>query len=122
MLRILAHLIFAYGLLATFEPCHADMREPLENRLTPALVKQLFPESSGRNQAIGDPPIAPVLSDDIVIGYLFSTHETVHPAGYSGNSFDIVIGLRKDGVIPGHKLLEEPRTADLGWHDWPQKI
>ena len=83
------------------------MREPLENRLTPALVKQLFPESTGRDQAIGEPPIASVLSDNMVIGYLFSTHETVRPAGYSGNSFDIVIGLRKDGVILGHKLLEE---------------
>ena len=107
MRSIPAHLIFAFGLLATFDRCYADMTEPLENRLTPALVEQLFPESSGRDQAIGDPPIATVLSDDMVIGYLFSTHETIRPAGYSGNSFDIVIGLRKDGTIVGHKLLEE---------------
>ena len=107
MLRILAHLIFAYGLFSTFDHCHADMREPLETRLTTTLVKQLFPESSGRGQVIGDPPIASVFSKDMVIGYLFSTHETVRPAGYSGNSFDIVVGLRNDGVIVGHKLLEE---------------
>ncbi|PPR34290.1 MAG: hypothetical protein CFH36_01437, partial [Alphaproteobacteria bacterium MarineAlpha9_Bin6] len=55
----------------------------------------------------GDPPIAAVLKDNTVIGYLFSTHETVHPAGYSGISFDIVVALREDGVIVGHHILEE---------------
>ncbi|MFP6718521.1 MAG: hypothetical protein VCB82_13620, partial [Alphaproteobacteria bacterium] len=78
----LTQLIFACALMVTYGSAYADMNEPLENRLTPPLVKQLFPESSGRNQVAGDPPIAAVLKDNTVIGYLFSTHETVHPAGY----------------------------------------
>ena len=105
--QLLAHLIFACALMVTFGSVCADMTEPLEKRLTPPLVKLLFPDSSGRNQVAGDPPIAPVLKDNAVIGYLFSTHETVQPAGYSGISFDIVVALREDGVIVGHHILEE---------------
>ena len=105
--QLFTHLVFACALMVTLGSACADMSAPLETRLTPPLVKLLFPDSNGRNQASGDPPVAPVLKDNAVIGYLFSTHETVHPAGYSGISFDIVVALREDGVIVGHHILEE---------------
>ena len=69
--QFLTHLIFACALMVTYGSAYADMNEPLENRLTPPLVKQLFPESSRRNQVAGDPPIAAVLKDNTVIGYFF---------------------------------------------------
>ena len=105
--RALTRVIIAYGFVAAIGAAHADMNEPLETRLTPSLVKQLFPDSSIRGNISGVPPIAQVVTDGNLIGYLFSTHETVRPAGYSGQSFDIIVALREDGVIVGHHILEE---------------
>ena len=85
----------------------ADMDQPFDDRLSPKIVKQLFPESTRHTVSEGDPPISTVYFDQKRLGYLFSTHETVRPAGYSGSSFDIVVALRDDGVIAGHQLLEE---------------
>ena len=105
--RFLTRAIVAYAFVAAIGAAHADMNEPLETRLTPSLVKQLFPDSSIRGNISGVPPIAQVVTDGNLVGYLFSTHETVRPAGYSGQSFDIIVALREDGVIVGHHILEE---------------
>jgi len=93
---------------------HADMSEPLETRLVPEVVQSLFPGADGIGAVVGEPPIAPVLAGDETIGYLFSTHETVRPSGFSGASFDIVVGLDIEGFIIGHRILEEhePMIAD----------
>lgn len=86
----------------------ADMNDPLDQRLVPEVVSALFPEAAGLGPLDTDPPVAPVLDQDgKTIGYLFSTHETVQPAGYSGASFDIMLALGVDGVLRSHILLEE---------------
>jgi len=85
----------------------ADMNDPLATRLTPDVVAHLFPEADALGAIEDEPPIAPVLVGEETIGYLFSTHETVHPKGYSGHSFDIIVGLDQEGVIRGHMVLEE---------------
>ncbi len=104
---VLAVLAVALALLLTPYVAVADMNDPLETRLTPDLVQSLFPSADGLDVVTGDPPVAPVRKDGAIVGYMFSTHETVHPVGYSGNSFDIIVGLGTDGVITGHVLLEE---------------
>ena len=85
----------------------ARMEDPLERRLAADLTQRLFPEADGRAPVEGDPPFARALAGGETIGYLFSTHETVHPRGYAGQSFDIVVGLDASGIIRGHVLLEE---------------
>ncbi|MDP6353282.1 MAG: 4Fe-4S binding protein [Alphaproteobacteria bacterium] len=88
-------------------PAHGGMDDPLATRLVPEVIESLFPGSDGGVVVAGDPPVATVFRDRAPVGYLFSTHETVRPAGYNGNSFDIVVALDRDGVIRGHNLLEE---------------
>ena len=83
------------------------MSQPLETRLTPDVVESLFPEAESLGPVQGEPPLATVFAGGEAIGTLFSTHETVHPAGYEGLSFDIIVALGADGVIRGHRVLEE---------------
>ena len=40
------------------------------------------------------------------IGYLFSTYETIKAKGYSGDYFDIIVGLKKDGRLAGSVIVE----------------
>jgi NosR/NirI family transcriptional regulator, nitrous oxide reductase regulator len=79
----------------------------LQERLTPALVAELFPDADGIGTVAGDPPVAIVLADGEIAGYLFSTLETVRPAGYAGNPFDIVVALGADGIIKSHHVLAQ---------------
>ena len=100
-------LVLFAGVTALFgAPARADMNDPLANRLTPTLVAEFFAEADGISAVEGDPPIATVTRTGEAVGYLFSTHETAHPVGYSGQSFDIVVALGVDGVIRGHRTLE----------------
>ncbi|MBL28875.1 MAG: 4Fe-4S binding protein [Rhodospirillaceae bacterium] len=87
-------------------PAKADMNDPLATRITPEVLAETFPGAEGIKEIAGDPPIASVLMDGEVAGYAFSTHETVHPQGYSGESFDIIVGLGLDSRITGTTILE----------------
>ena len=88
-------------------PALGGMDDPLATRLLPEVIESLFPGADAGITISGDPPVATVLRRGDLVGYLFSTHETVRPAGYNGHSFDIVVALDPDGVILGHRLLEE---------------
>ncbi|MDP6953601.1 MAG: 4Fe-4S binding protein [Alphaproteobacteria bacterium] len=86
-------------------PALADA--PLRERLTPELVAELFPAADGIGTVAGEPPVATVRADGEIAGYLFSTLETVRPAGYAGNPFDIVVALGADGIIRDHRILAQ---------------
>ncbi len=112
--RSVAAIVLFCIYLGSLAAAHAEMNDPLDTRLSPGLIKNLFPAADSIGTVSGDPPIAPVIAAGNVIGYLFSTHETVRPGGFFGASFDIVIGLDTDGIIVGHRTLEEhePMIAD----------
>ena len=40
------------------------------------------------------------------IGFLFSTYETTKAKGYSGDHFDIIVGLKPDGRLAGSVIVE----------------
>ncbi len=100
-------ILWAAAAISLAAGADARMEDPLETRLSDAVVHGIFPEAEGLAPVEGEPPVAPVLAGRETVGYLFSTHETVHPRGYSGQSFDIVVGLERSGAIRGHMLLEE---------------
>ena len=83
----------------------ADMNEPLATRLVPEVVEILFPTADVLGPVEGTPPLATVFRGGETLGYLFSTHEMVNPAGYAGLSFDIIVALDVDGIIRGHLVL-----------------
>jgi NosR/NirI family nitrous oxide reductase transcriptional regulator len=106
-LRLVVRLVAPLAVALHAAPAIADMNDPLATRLAAEVVEGLFPNAERLGEVTGDPPLVPVLQGGEIAGYLFSTHEMVRPAGYSGNSFDIVVALSKDGVILGHRMLEE---------------
>ena len=93
-------------LLITADPAGADMYDPLATRLTPGVIAKTFPGASDVQRPDGSPPVATVLEGDAVQGWLFSTFETVNPRGYSGEPFDIIVGLDHAGRITGSAVLE----------------
>ena len=94
------------GWLATADRAHADMYDPLSTRLTPGVVAKTFPGAGDVQSPAGSPPAATVRDGDSVQGWLFSTFETVNPRGYSGEPFDIIVGLDHAGRITGSAVLE----------------
>ncbi len=94
------------GWLATADRAHADMYDPLSTRLTPGVVAKTFPGAGDVQSPAGSPPVATVRDGDSVQGWLFSTFETVNPRGYSGEPFDIIVGLDHAGRITGSAVLE----------------
>jgi transcriptional regulator of nitric oxide reductase len=92
----------ALAVLAAALPAAALARE------APALarVQAVFPGADGVGGFTGDPPAAPVLVEGRLAGYVLSTRDAVASVGYSGRSFDVLVGLDLDGRITGAELLE----------------
>ena len=82
----------------------ADLRD----RLTPALIEQVFPGAEEVGAASsGAAPALPVRIGGELRGYIFSTLDTVRATGYSGAPFDLVGGITLDGTITGAALLAD---------------
>ncbi len=99
-------VIFALTLGGAAGDARADMNAPLSTRITPGVVAKIFPAAEETLSPEGNPPAAEVISGGETIGWLFSTFETVDPRGYSGEPFDIIVGLDRDGRITGSTVLE----------------
>ena len=76
---------------------------------TGAAFPELFPEAT-RFQAEAGPPLTAAYRGDL-LGWAFSSSETVGSVGYSGRALDILVGLDARGRIAGARLLAE--EADL---------
>ncbi len=69
-------------------------------------ARAVFPGAGGVGAVDGEPPAAPVFSEGRLAGYVFSTKNAVASVGYSGRSFDVLVGMDLEGVISGAQLLE----------------
>lgn len=120
-LRLLINWLVAGGAVAVRKPlvvvgvlvailaanrAYADMNDPLETRVTEEIVKLLFPEAEGIRLYSEDPPFYEAYQGETILGYLFSTYETVRPGGYAGDPFDIIVGMGTNARITGAVLLE----------------
>ena len=105
---------------------------PLAQRLTPDVLSVVWPDAERLGPEEGKPPAIPVykkrmevrsqganatalvqVGEDIV-GYIFSTADVVAAPGYSVVVFDVIAGVRLDGVVTGAKVIfhEEPHVKD----------
>ena len=94
---------------------------PLDYRLSNrTVVNATFPDSDEITLASGEPPVATVHRDGKLIGYLFSTYETVDARGYAGEPFDVVAGIDLNGKVTGVSLLShnEPIVKSQGALEW----
>ena len=46
------------------------------------------------------------MSDGKILGYLFLTKDITSSKGYSSQTFDIVVGLRLDGILAGATIID----------------
>ncbi len=104
--RAAAAALVAAACLLPSDRAAADMYDPLSTRLNPGVIAKVFPGAGAVDPPAGSPPAAAVRTEDAIQGWLFSTFETVNPRGYSGEPFDIIVGLDRTGRITGSAVLE----------------
>ena len=81
--------------------------QALIERMTPELLELAFPGAEELVAIEDRPPAVEVRIGGEVVGYLFSTRDTVNATGYSGHAFDLVAGVTLDrGIITGAALLQ----------------
>ena len=92
------------GLLA----CLLLLASPAAGRAAPAPpFPELFPDATRFEQEAGPPPVTAAYRGDELLGWAFSSSETVGSVGYSGRALDILVGLDAQGRIAGARLLSE---------------
>ena len=70
------------------------------------IVKEFFPNADHFGDFEGEPLAAPVYKGDEVIGYVFETVQVAPIPAYSGKPINILVGMDKDGIIKGSKILQ----------------
>ena len=89
----------------------ASALETYLNQLGPA---EIVPGAERFGAPEGQPPLAPAIKGEQIVGYAYLTSDVVDTAGYSGKPIHIVVGVDPQGTIVGAKLVEQtpiiPRT------------
>jgi len=105
MLAVFACLVLTLSWAA---PAHAANRLP--TYLEEVKPSELFADADRFGTPVGEPPIAPVLRGDEVLGFAYLNSDFSSSIGYSGKPIHIVVGIDQKGVIRGFKLVhhDEP--------------
>jgi NosR/NirI family nitrous oxide reductase transcriptional regulator len=72
-----------------------------------------FSEATRFGQQEGDPPILPVYAADRLLGYVYLNTDFTGAVGYSGKPVSMLVGIDKEGVITGIKLVEHKEPIVL---------
>ena len=84
--------------------------EVLMARLTPDVIKKVFPGAETLTPTAGRPPAVEVKIGGEVKGYIFSTLDVVNATGYAGKAFDFIGGITVDGALTGVVLAQHSET------------
>ncbi len=105
MLAVFACLVLTLSWAA---PGHAANRLP--TYLEEVKPSELFAGADRFGTPVGEPPIAPVLRGEEVLGFAYLNSDFSSSIGYSGKPIHIVVGIDQKGVIRGFKLVhhDEP--------------
>lgn len=82
----------------------------LDQGLKPELLSQIFPGAQGIGAVEGEPEAARVFRESdldgflTTVGYVFSVGNILKPTGYTGQPFDITVGVDLDGFVTGTVL------------------
>lgn len=74
---------------------------------------ELFDGADRFGELSGDPPIAPVMRGDELLGYAYLNSDFSSSIGYSGKPIHIVVGIDPKGVIRGFKLVDHKEPIVL---------
>ena len=102
---ILTVFWFAAGVASA--STRADTVVSLTDRLNPDLLAELFPGAEHVGPVNGRPAAAPVFMEGeldgflTTVGYVFSVGEILQPTGYTGQPFEVIVGIDLEGFISG---------------------
>ncbi len=74
---------------------------------------ELFADADRYGEPLGEPPIAPVMRGDEVLGYAFLNSDFTSSIGYSGKPIHILAGIDPKGIIRGFKLVDHKEPIVL---------
>ena len=74
---------------------------------------ELFDGADRYGELSGDPPIAPVMRGDDLLGYAYLNSDFSSSIGYSGKPIHIIVGIDPKGVIRGFKLVDHKEPIVL---------
>ena len=107
-----AILVIAYVAALSFaSPGHAAGQ--LAAYLEKVEPSELFDGADRFGELSGDPPIAPVMRGDELLGYAYLNSDFSSSIGYSGKPIHIVVGIDPKGVIRGFKLVDHKEPIVL---------
>lgn len=108
---LLAHITL-WGLVA------ADAGAISDRQFDAALLQSVFPGAQAFSKSEGSPPAVAAFSGGEIVGYVFSSRQSVQSTGYAAKPLDMVVGMTVDGIITGAVVAEhhEPLLV-IGIHD-----
>jgi len=104
------------GLVGGVAATDAAAADALADRLTPEHLELIFPRAERAEPTDERPPAMTVYRDGEVAGYVLSVGDIVEPTGYTGQPYDILLGLDLDGFVTGATLIShsEPLLRNTG--------
>lgn len=85
----------------------------LRDYLGKADLATLVPGADRLGAPAGEPAIAPALSGDKTVGYVFLNSDFTESTGYSGKPIRLLVGLSPSGVLTGFQLVEHKEPIVL---------
>ena len=88
----------------------AEVLASLDQRLNQNLLERVFPGAQSFGVIEGEPAAARALREGdldgflTTVGYIFSVSDILNPVGYTGQPFDITVGIDLDGFVTGAVL------------------
>ena len=87
--------------------------ESLQHFLSGTQPNELIQGANAYGEAVGSPPLVPVLSGGKAVGYAYLNTDFSSAVGYSGKPIRILVGIDPKGVIRGIKLVEHKEPIVL---------
>lgn len=106
----LAALALLLLLAFAVQPAQASRLEEFLPKVQPG---ELFAGADRFGDAVGEPPIVPVYRGEELAGYAFLNSDFTSAIGYSGKPIHIVVGLDREGVLRGLKMVDHQEPIVL---------
>ncbi len=112
--RALRQLFALFCILTFVLASQQTFAASLKERVTPAILGEIYPGAERMGDEGGTPPAAPVYVGTNVVGFVFSTLDIVASPGYSSVPFDVLAGVDVSGKLTGAKVIyhREPHIMD----------
>ncbi|NRG18194.1 regulatory protein NosR [Rhizobiales bacterium] len=97
--------------LAPYQVAHADAL--VGKFLDKAPAGEIVPGADAYGEIKGDLPVVPALKGGETVGYVFLTSDFVSTTGYSGKPIHTLVGIDKDAVLTGVRLVKHSEPIVL---------